>query len=82
MSRPRHPDKAIEKAVKFAEGLGWNLNKSSGKGHTWGILYCPLSTRDGCKIGVYCTPRDGDNHAKHIRREVNKCQHLRATNSR
>jgi hypothetical protein len=44
-------------------------------GHAWGILWCPLNNRDGCKIGVCSTPKNPENHARHIRRDVDMCPH-------
>src|SRR5437867_1612293 len=73
MSRPRHPNKHIEAAVQHAESLGWLLRKS--KGHAWGHLYCPLKSRAGCIVSVYSTPRVPENHARHIRRDVDMCPH-------
>ena len=54
MSRPRHPDKHIEKAVKYAESLGWRVKMSEG--HAWGHISCPAGTRDGCQFAVFSTP--------------------------
>ena len=73
MARPRHPKKAIEKAVQYAESLGWRVELS--KGHAWGRLLCPHRGRDGCIVGVYSTPRSPDNHARHIQREIDLCPH-------
>lgn len=73
MSRPRHPDKEIEKAVRYAESLGWRVEIS--RGHAWGRLFCPLATPDGCIINVYSTPRSGQNHARHIVKDVDHCPH-------
>ena len=73
MSRPRHPDKHIERAVQYAEKLNWTVKMSSG--HPWGRLYCPHNGRDGHKVTVYSTPRSAENHARHIRREVDLCEH-------
>lgn len=73
MSRPRHPDKHIEAAAQHAEGLGWRVQLSSG--HAWGRLFCPLATREGCIISVWSTPRSPENHARHIRREIDRCPH-------
>lgn len=73
MSRPRHPDKHIEKAVQYAESCGWRVELSNG--HAWGHLLCPLQTRDGCIVPVWSTPRNPENHARHIRREVDFCPH-------
>ena len=73
MGRPRHPDKHIEKAIQYAEQLGWRVEISAG--HAWGHLLCPLQTREGCIVSVWSTPRSGENHARHIQREVDLCPH-------
>ena len=75
MDRPRHPNKHIEAAVHYAEQLGWRVEMSNG--HAWAHLYCPLSTREGCMVSVWSTPRNPENHARQIRREVDKCGHSR-----
>jgi len=72
-SRPRHPKAAIEKAVQYAEQLGWRVELS--KGHAWGRLYCPSSSWDGCIVSVWSTPRSPDNHARHLRKAVDACPH-------
>lgn len=72
-TRPRHPDKAIEGAIQYAEHLGWRVEMS--KGHAWGRLYCPHATRAGCIISVWSTPRNADNHARQIRKSVDQCPH-------
>lgn len=72
-SRGRHPDPDIENAVRYAESLGWTVRKSSG--HAWARLYCPHSTRDGCILSVWSTPRSPGNHARHIRSVIDKCPH-------
>lgn len=73
MAKGRHPHKAVAAAIQFALSRGWSVQEASG--HNWCILYCPLRTREGHKVGVFCTPRDGDNHARHIRRAIIKCHH-------
>ena len=73
MTRPRHPDKHIEKAISYAESLGWRVEISEG--HAWGRLFCPLSTREGCIVSVWSTPKNPENHARHIGREVDLCNH-------
>ena len=77
MSRSRHPKKAVEQAVQYAEARGWRVELSSGKGHTWGKLFCPHSNRDGCILGVYCTPRNEDNHARQLRSKIDRCHHAK-----
>ena len=54
MSRPRHPNKHIEQAIRCAEQLGWTVEMSSG--HAWGRLLCPHHFRDGCKVTVNFDP--------------------------
>lgn len=73
MSRPRHPDKEIEAAVAEAETKGWTWRK---QGH-WGRIYCPQADRDGCQVGINGTPRNAGNHARQIRRAVERCPHCR-----
>lgn len=73
MARPRHPNKHIEQAVQYAESLGWRVEISGG--HAWGRLYCPQSTQEGCIVSVWSTPKVPENHARHIRREVDMCPH-------
>jgi hypothetical protein len=73
MGRPRHSNKHIELAVQYAEALGWRLEMSNG--HAWGRLFCPHATREGCIVSVWSTPRNPENHARHIRREVDLCPH-------
>jgi hypothetical protein len=72
--RPRHTNKHIEAAVQHAESLGWRLVK--GQGHAWGTLYCPLASREGCKIRIYSTPRNPEGHARQISRDVDSCAHV------
>ncbi|MEZ6102670.1 MAG: hypothetical protein R3E01_27330 [Pirellulaceae bacterium] len=73
MSRPRHPNKHIENAVSYAESLGWRVEISGG--HAWGRLFCPQSSREGCIVSVWSTPRKPENHARQIWREVDLCPH-------
>lgn len=70
-NRPRHPKKQIEEAVSYAEGKNWTVKM---QGH-WGRLYCPQADREGCQVGVFGTPRDDDNHARQIKRAVDRCPH-------
>lgn len=76
MSRPRHPKPEIEKAVQYAEGLGWKAELSNG--YAWGRLFCPQSTREGCIVSVWSTPRSPENHARQIRKVVDRCPHINA----
>jgi hypothetical protein len=73
MARPRHQNKEIEAAVRWAESLGWRFIK--GRGHVWGILLCPAALRAGCRVRVDSTPRDPENHANDLRRRIGRCPH-------
>ena len=43
MTRPRHPNKAIEAALAELERLGWRVEKSKGRSaHAWGFARCLL----------------------------------------
>jgi len=72
ISRPRHPKPSVEKAIQYAEKLGWRV-KISKRGHAWGKLLCPLASRMGCIITVWSTPKNEDNHARHIQNKVDSC---------
>lgn len=75
MSRSKHPNKEIEAAILYAEKNGWAYKDSGKSAHSWGKLFCPLHTREGHIIHIWSTPRSTQNHAKQIRRTVEKCQH-------
>lgn len=71
VERQRHPNKEVEAAIHYAEQRNWTFRKM---GH-WGRLFCPHANRDGCQVGVNGTPRDGDVHARQIKRAVDRCPH-------
>jgi hypothetical protein len=59
--------------IAHAESLGWQVLKS--RGHIWGTLLCHHKARDGCKVRVFSTPRSPENHAKGLKRTIDKCRH-------
>jgi len=71
MTRPRHPNKEVEAAIRYAEEQGWSVRM---QGH-WGRLYCSHHDRDGCQTGVYSTPANSMAHARGIKRAVDRCPH-------
>jgi len=73
--RPKHPNKEIEHALKYAESKGWRYHQSGNSAHAWGRILCPLSTREGHSMSIWCTPRSPENHAKQIIRNVDACEH-------
>jgi hypothetical protein len=84
-SKHRHPDKDIREAVGYAESEGWVVRVASG--HAWGILRCPWND-PACWCGLYCqvsvwkTPRSPTDHAKQIRRVVDRCVNIQRRRSR
>ena len=73
--RPRHPNKDIEAAIKYAESKGWRYQETGNSAHAWGRLLCPFESREGHSMSVWSTPKSTDNHAKQIRRNVDACEH-------
>jgi hypothetical protein len=65
-----HPNKHIRAALEYAEKMGWRFIKSHG--HAFGKILCDHGHRD-CRMSVWSTPRNPENHAKAIRRKVDSC---------
>jgi hypothetical protein len=78
MSRRRHPDFDIEKALTYVESNGWRVEPAGPRGHAWGKMLCPHNDPE-CRCGEFCitsnwsTSRDSHNHARQIRRVVDGC---------
>ena len=75
MVRPRHPNKNIEQAIRYAESKGWRYRPSGNSAHAWGRLLCPLALREGHAMSIWSTPKDNESHAKSIMRNVDSCEH-------
>ena len=75
MKRKKHPNKAIEDAIRFAEEKGWRYQKTGNSAHAWGRMLCPLKSSEGCAMSIWSTPRDGEIHAKQIKRRIEHCPH-------
>ena len=74
--RSRHKDKHIEVVLQYAEECGWRVEKASGgSSHCWGMMYCSKNDRTGCKASIHSTPRTPQNHARHLRGEIDMCEH-------
>lgn len=74
--RPKHPNKEIEGAVRYAELYGWWYKKSGDSAYAWGRMLCPLNLREGCAMSIWSSPRDPYQHADQIKRRVGLCPHL------
>ena len=70
-----HSNKHIQEAIRYAESQGWVVTQAGPRAHIWGMLWCPHHARDGCRIHIMSTPRSPENHARDIRRAVDRCPH-------
>ena len=72
----KHPNKEINAAIEYALSKQWEIKV--GGGHCWGKMYCPFNDEE-CRCGEFCvtsiwsTPRSPENHARALRRVVDKC---------
>lgn len=79
MTRARHPKPEIEAALRHAEASGWIVRQ--GGSHAWGRMLCPYND-EACRCGEFCitsiwsTPGNPGNHARQLRRVVDRCLHL------
>lgn len=69
--RPRHPNKEIEAAIRYAESLGWTVEVSNA--HAWGYLQCPTRRRGACNVPVWSTPRNREEFARRLIRKIKAC---------
>lgn len=67
--------KEIRKAVEYAVAKKWRVTDAGRSSHAWARLKCPESSREGCIISVWSTPRVPQRHARQIIRAVDKCPH-------
>ena len=75
MVQPKHPNKEIEQAIRYAESKRWRYYSSEHSAHAWGRLLCPLTAREVHSMSIWSTPKSADNHARQIRRNVDACEH-------
>jgi len=67
-----HPNKHIREALNDAEARGWVIRKAGPRAHAWGVIYCSFGHRE-CWMSIYSTPKNPENHARHIKRTINRC---------
>jgi hypothetical protein len=60
-----HCKKEVRKALNDAVTAGFEVKESSGRGHSWGHVYCTVCSQ---RQAVWSTPADQDVHADQIRR--------------
>lgn len=74
----KHPNKHINDAVKYAVENGWEVVEAGSSSHAWARLKCPYNDPE-CRCGKFClksvwsTPKNPQDHAKQIRRIVDRC---------
>ena len=74
VARARHPKKDVENALRDAEAAGWTV-KATASGHRWGVIRCGETSRSGCQMSIWSTPRNAGAHARQLRRFVERCPH-------
>jgi len=72
--RRRHPKKDVEQALADATEAGWTV-VATASGHRWGVLRCGEASRARCQVSIWSTPRNSGNHARQIRRALERCPH-------
>jgi hypothetical protein len=73
MSRSRHPNGEIERAVQYAEAHHWSVQKSGPRAHSWGKIMCPRGHSEH-QMWVWSTPKNPHGHARQIMRFVDRCE--------
>jgi hypothetical protein len=68
--RPRRSSEFL----RDAERRGWTVEHSA-RGHVWGVVLCGLHRREGCRERISSTPRNREQHARMLRRSIDKCRH-------
>jgi len=69
----RHPNKVIQAALVYATQQRWTVIKSTGgSAHAWGVMRC---AGDCPQVSIYSTPRVPENHARALRKAVDRCPH-------
>ena len=68
-----HSNKEISKAIEYALDHGFRIVAAGRSSHIKLSLYCPVTSREGCKVSVFSTPRSPEQHAKDIRDKIDRC---------
>lgn len=71
----KHSKKEIENALQYVESNGWTVEQTA-RGHRWGVARCG----HGCTVSIWSTPKNPGNHAKQIRRAVDRRPHQEDNN--
>lgn len=68
----KHPNKHIREAIEYAIENGWDVVESGKSSHAFCRLRCIVGHTEH-QMSVWSTPRNPENHAKQIIRNVNQC---------
>ena len=71
----KHPNKHIQAAIEYAILQGWIWVLPGNSSHAFCRLRCgiPEYEHQIHQFSVWSTPASPENHAKQIRRKVDKC---------
>lgn len=68
----KHPNKHIRAAIEYALQHGWQMVPAGKSAHAFCRLRC-IRGHTEHQISVWSTPRQPENHAKHILRKIKEC---------
>ena len=68
------PKKEVESALAEAEVVGWTVTPTPS-GHRWGVMRCGETSRSGCQVSIWSTPRNAGGHANQLRRAIRRWLH-------
>lgn len=64
----RHQKKEVADAVDDMETAGWRIEPRGG--HVWARAFCQYGC---CQVSISSTPRNPGDHAKHLRKSLERC---------
>lgn len=70
-----HQNKYIQASIEYALSKGWIWIPAGKSAHCFCRLRCgdPSSIHQDHQMSISSTPRNAENHAKQIRRNVDRC---------
>ncbi|WP_126462697.1 hypothetical protein [Providencia rustigianii] len=63
----------MQQAIEYAELQGWFIVMGSHSSHCYAKLRCGIEGHQDHMLSIWSTPRNPENHAKQIKRMVDKC---------
>lgn len=68
MPEARHPKKEVHEAVDELRKADWEVELRTG--HAWAVAKCPYGC---CMVSIWSTPQVPGNHARQLRRSLERC---------